>query len=55
MRSKVVKFPKLEEVLRELFLRTENKTIISDAMIVEKGKEIDKSLNMSEGSKPTIK
>lgn len=55
MRSKAVKFPKLEEMLREWFLRTENITIISDAMIVEKGKEIDKSLNMSEGSKPTIK
>jgi hypothetical protein len=40
IRSKVVKFPKLEEMLREWFLRTENITIISDAMIVEKGKEI---------------
>jgi hypothetical protein len=45
-----VKFPILEEMLREWFLRTENITIISDAMIVEKGKEIAKSLNMSEGS-----
>jgi hypothetical protein len=49
-RSKVVKFPKLEEMLREWFLRTENITIISDVMIVEKAKEIVKSLNTSEGS-----
>jgi hypothetical protein len=50
MRSKVVKFPELEEMLREWFLKSEKTTIISDAMIVEKGKEIPKSLNMSEGS-----
>jgi hypothetical protein len=48
IRSKPVRFPELESLLKEWFLRYENVTTITDGMLIEKGKQFAKQLNITE-------
>jgi hypothetical protein len=47
-RFKNINFPELESQLLEWFLRYQNVGPISDLMVIEKGKQIAKTMNITE-------